>query len=374
MKFSLFKKLKATFDHMTGRYHCFLAEGHDLERCHVLRRRVYEKGNPPDVIEKNFIHDAFDRKSIVVACRDVRGGEISGCLRLTVAREYLHSSDFDFYHLGFFPPELLNRVIVISRIAILNEEHNEPVRMALFQWFYEWSLRENRSSILTMVCDPIISPIYRKMGFHPLHRVFAGKEGGYFVPLFLVCHDYENLRQCDSPLLDIADDLRRPFVIDGLEWMHQLAKKHVYVDTGFHFVSERDHDLRSLLTEGLSELGRREILKNAVRVTCRAKEIIITKGAKSRSVGIVIKGSLEVLDAGKVLAVLGEGDLFGEISFVLGVPRTADVMASTDGTEVILLEFSDIDSLSYEQDQKLIWKNMARLLASRLAKRNEMHT
>jgi CRP-like cAMP-binding protein len=58
-------------------------------------------------------------------------------------------------------------------------------------------------------------------------------------------------------------------------------------------------------------------------------EVIIRKGEMGRALYIISRGEVEVLDdAGEVVATLGEGAYFGEISLLLSEPRTATVRAS----------------------------------------------
>jgi glucose-6-phosphate 1-dehydrogenase len=61
-----------------------------------------------------------------------------------------------------------------------------------------------------------------------------------------------------------------------------------------------------------------------------AGEIIIKKGDPGSEMYLICRGEVEVLDrAGKVLAMLRDGDCFGEIALILPEPRTANVRAKT---------------------------------------------
>jgi predicted MFS family arabinose efflux permease len=81
-----------------------------------------------------------------------------------------------------------------------------------------------------------------------------------------------------------------------------------------------------------------EILARALaEQTVEAGETVITEGEPAEDFYVVRSGSYEVLSAGetgsvpRVINTLGEGDYFGEIGLVEGIPRTATVRAATGG-------------------------------------------
>ena len=59
-------------------------------------------------------------------------------------------------------------------------------------------------------------------------------------------------------------------------------------------------------------------------------EVLITKGEIGREMYIIEQGEVEVLDdAGKVIKVLGDGDVFGEIGVLMSSPRNATGISRT---------------------------------------------
>src|SRR5262249_28922575 len=61
-----------------------------------------------------------------------------------------------------------------------------------------------------------------------------------------------------------------------------------------------------------------------------AGEHIIRKGEMGSEMYFICRGQVEVLDgAGKRVAVLGEGDFFGELALLLSQPRNASIRALT---------------------------------------------
>jgi len=70
-------------------------------------------------------------------------------------------------------------------------------------------------------------------------------------------------------------------------------------------------------------------------------EMIMKKGEIGRTLFIISRGDVEVLDdAGEVVATLGDGNFFGEISLLMSAPRTATVRANSY-CDLYMLDKSD---------------------------------
>ena len=80
-----------------------------------------------------------------------------------------------------------------------------------------------------------------------------------------------------------------------------------------------------------AELRRFHLATEAVDVDAGA--VVLHRAAASRSLLIIEDGEVEVVDetlgAPRVLAIMGPGDVAGELGFVDGWPRTQDVRART---------------------------------------------
>ncbi len=76
-----------------------------------------------------------------------------------------------------------------------------------------------------------------------------------------------------------------------------------------------------------------------------AGDQLITKGEIGRELYLIEQGEVEVLDdAGKVLKVLTDGDVFGEVGVLLSTPRNATVRARIP-TDLYILEKSDFSRI-----------------------------
>ena len=70
----------------------------------------------------------------------------------------------------------------------------------------------------------------------------------------------------------------------------------------------------------------------------KAGQIIIAKGDHTYEAYIIEKGSVEVRIFDKLLAILKENEIFGEIGWLGHIPRTATVTALEDVTLMVLKE------------------------------------
>jgi len=83
---------------------------------------------------------------------------------------------------------------------------------------------------------------------------------------------------------------------------------------------------------------------------------------------ILLSGILEILRDGQLQAVIYPGDVIGEISFFLHVPRTADIIAATDNVKLLSLDEASLSRL-LKYDHTLankILMNICRNLCTRV--------
>lgn len=369
---TILNKLHVTYDFLRKRFSGFVAESADeIAECIALREAVFgeELGRKEsrDGITVGS-SDRFDEGSVILGLRDKDSSKVIGTMRLTAAAEFRGVPEYwDEYQLGLIPEALLHRCVVISRFAILKEFRQNFAGLVLVLKCYEVAL-ERSFAISCIVCEPGLYPMYRRLGFKPLARVHTSPFGGFRLPLYAVGHDYEYMKSIDSPLLKIAKRQKFPKSDDGILWERYFLREHGTIDPGFAIGDYSNDGIYLSLIDGLSENGKEMLLHHSVQIKCNAGDRVIAKGGGERSMGFIAKGALEVWRDEKVVAVLGEGDVFGELAFILDIPRTADLIAVTEDTEVTLLSLKAIMRLKDPEDRAIFWRNMSKILAKRIMK------
>ena len=61
-----------------------------------------------------------------------------------------------------------------------------------------------------------------------------------------------------------------------------------------------------------------------------AGQVVFYKGDPGDKMYVVVEGEVDIVSDDKVIATLGEGEVFGEMALIDGKPRSASVVARTD--------------------------------------------
>ena len=109
----------------------------------------------------------------------------------------------------------------------------------------------------------------------------------------------------------------------------------------------------------------------------KKEDYIVRTGEEGDSIFIVKKGAVRVVaaDSGgteEMLALLGEGDHFGEIALIDKQPRSADVIANEDA-EMLEMKKDDLENLLCHDNVMAvkIYRAFAVALCTRLREANE---
>ena len=120
----------------------------------------------------------------------------------------------------------------------------------------------------------------------------------------------------------------------------------------------------------------RLLLASCSRIPVSEGQKVIARGEDGNDMYIVEEGSFKVVDESSgedfVLTVLEPWDLFGEMSFIDGMPRSATVVAMEDATLLRLgpTEFSSLQRSDQSAATALMF-SLARLVVRRLRKTDE---
>ena len=99
---------------------------------------------------------------------------------------------------------------------------------------------------------------------------------------------------------------------------------------------------------------------------------MLKEGGSSHNLFLVLDGRLEGRHKGRLMNVLEPGDVFGEMAFLLELPRQSDVFAAAPGARILSLSDGTLHKLMAEEPAlaaKLLL-NISRMLCGRLIKAN----
>lgn len=368
------RAVMAQLDLKLQRFHAFLATSDEelagcIEVLEAVRRQELNRVAGDSVVTSHAF-GGQDVEQRLYGCREGQGGQVVACMVVTPAAVLADiEKSREEYRLDTFPPDLLNDLVVMTRLAVLPPYRGTVASLALFSWAFSALIQEGHRAAL-LACEPGLIALYTRLGARPIGPVRPSPSGGFRLPMVCI-PDPAHLAAVRSPL-------RKPLERAGAaglhepvtQWYEGLVAREGAIRTGitpYRWEGEDGADEHESLTSGMSPAGVRGLLKSAQVVVCQPGDVILAADDGGRFLGIVRAGAVEVRRDGVTVAVLGEGEVFGELATILGARRTADVLAVGDDTEVVLLTRSALDHVTDPSDRAALWQNLARILAVRLA-------
>ncbi|MEM9190280.1 MAG: cyclic nucleotide-binding domain-containing protein [Myxococcota bacterium] len=137
---------------------------------------------------------------------------------------------------------------------------------------------------------------------------------------------------------------------------------------------------RIRLFSGIAPSGLQLLASIAREESYRGGNVIFKEGSTGGELYLILEGkvriSREVSGMGEeALAVLGEGDAFGEMSLIDDFPRSADARVH-ERCRLLVLEKDALEDLLFLQKDlayEILW-NFVRILSSRLRETNDKMT
>ena len=370
---TLLQNLTAQWDLWTGRYQAFYATSEeDIQGCvdvlEAVRRQELNRVAGESTLDSHaFSGEKLDYR--LVACRDTKTGQIIGCMRLTNALQTKAiPSSREEYQLDLFDEDMLEKLSIFTRLVVLKPYRRSPAAVVIVGYSFA-SILEAGGLGMLMSCEPNLFSLYQRLGCRPIGPLHNSPSGGYRVPMIGIA-DRDLFIECGSPAMPLFKNVDWDRFAFMRQWYKDLVDEKGGIDVGVAFYnaskaadSDAEH---AVLTEGLSDRGREAFLKNAMSIQCRQGDVIAAEHDGGKAFGIVRKGMIKAIKAGKTVAVLGEGDVFGEIASILNINRSANLIAETSDTEVILFSVSAIKRLKDANDKAVIWHNLTQILAQKL--------
>jgi hypothetical protein len=375
MSKSLINTLSLQWDLWIGQYRAFFPTNEeDLDACACVMKEMEGvksvKGKEVTAVSSDESNKREKVSMQLAACQDTYSGEIIACLQLVDA---FPAKDLEQqYHLDFFGGERLSHLAIISQLKIQPAYQKTAAAPVLMSHCFVEILKAGGQALL-MSCAPENFSQYKRLGMRPIGPLRKTAQGGFQLPMVLL-PDRDYLSVIHSPVLPLIRGIDFSRYQPLCQWYYELVRENSELQIGSALYSTDDNDFEGHLTitEGLSEKGREAFLKNALVKKCKEGEVLMTEDEGGETFGFVYKGMLKVMIGDKTVVLLGEGDIFGEIAYILHTTRSAKVVAASPETEVVLFSETAVNRLKNESDRTIIWRNLARVLAQKVMMTNKL--
>jgi GNAT superfamily N-acetyltransferase len=337
-----------------------VAEGVRREACYRLGYEVFCE-------EMGTLHDVADHDTRMLRDEVIQGaevlyaevdGEVVGSLGVLCGADSFPAefeSGFDIARYASVVPR--DRMAVNIRFLVKESHRSSMVPFALI---LEASRLQHERGVMLSFCDcqAHLLNLYQAIGFRPCAAPFDQAGFGMMVPLVMITGDLDHLRSIRTPLLEHFDDVQieSDYVADVLE----LLPTERYV-TALDSLDEVSwSEAYEALSRGGSDAGVfedlsteevQQLLTAGQLIECSRGQLIVGETQGTRTVFVVLDGEVEIRSRGQTVGVLGKGQPFGEIAFLLQSRRTADVVAATDRVRVIALSERVLQGLIRSQSE-----------------------
>lgn len=342
----------------------------------VFVHEMRDDSRPPEGFETDPLHrpttapfTSIDPRSDLFCAID--DGEAIGALVADrLDRVPPGDNDIGAYRLDrFFDRFEPSEVAVIRWLAVDKQHRGGPALMLMFGAALDVALEAGVEFIL-LDCSPYLVRFYERFGARRFAPPMAYPFTGILtVPMLVPLSDIEHHQAMGSALTAMLEGRQshradvHEFLIDAFG---PYGRGPAAPGSDAASASPEATGIFTLLPPDAH--GRITSASSVLRV--RPGDAVIRRGDHGgRRLRVVLDGYLEVL-AGRgderpiAVATIGPGDLIGEISLLLGVPATADVVALTEAAVADL----DLDgSHGIDDGERVaIWRAVATLLAERL--------
>lgn len=235
-----------------------------------------------------------------------------------------------------------------------------------------------------LYCSPALVALYEQLGFRRYTDSFnTTRAGTYLIPMILLMADTDHLARVRSPFYRLSQNFEpSPTGLDLLSRRFPRLISTVVTRT----MSESDlwgliskrilAGSETPLLQGMTDDEVESVVHKWVMLDVNEGDRVVKQGQMATEMFVVLRGLFEVevsdRDAKLSLGLLGPGDIFGEMAYFQRLPRTADVMALTDGS-VLVLNDGFLDHLMRNQPRIClkVLNNLARVICLRLSSANQ---
>jgi len=251
-------------------------------------------------------------------------------------------------------------------------------------------LVKNGYPIAITYCEPPFVFLYEQFGYRHYGSCFYNVDvKNCSVPVLLMLADTKYLNFVSPPYL--SENAALPDVWSAVDKSYcdiiYNVFPHLANSVNKRTMSDKDmaqyvlsllegRKIKSLsIFEGLQEGEISYLMKNSSILKVEEGRRLIPQGQNSKEMYLVLEGLFEALKTNKLhLSFIWPGEIMGEIAFILGRTRTADVFALFD-SKVLAISAATFEALMLDNPtlSLKIMSNLAKVLASRLVTLEERH-
>lgn len=286
------------------------------------------------------------------------GDAIIGAIRTTSGTACTHSAEFlETYELAPFLDVLApEQVAVVTRLMVSSEQRGSLLSLHLVKQTAEYCLEQGVECVF-IDCQPHLVPFYQRYGFRSYRTVFNDPYVGVLVPLVLIISDTDHLAQVRSPFFKIITRQREPnpelaqTLSALIHHAPSIVTEEIHGDDFFqeainhHLENTTDPDEDWGVLEGLSTEDINTLTHGSYLMNCKQGDVIIHTNHATRTMFLVIEGTLECQQEGKTLGFVNKGDVVGEFAYLTNAPRTADVTVVSEVASVLAFEIKHMNRL-----------------------------
>jgi hypothetical protein len=302
------------------------------------------------------VHDEEDDKPYTTLLfTDDGAGQLTGTIRLRSWEPgKVPAKDWDAFSMERFEGLRDMPTAEIGRLMIEPGHRGQMGLVSISCVIYQLCAGELPADATFINCAAGLVRHYRLLGF----RTYAGKlvptPDGIEVPLVLVPSDRTYLEQAGSfvtPFVDLFYGPGQRAPVDVGRWARLLDVGSAPVRFDAAAVWARVSRLRQAeaertsMLEALSEDTVRKLSDKGFVMDIPAGQLLTEKGLTQREIFVILDGAFEVHDGGRRIALLGPGEVIGEVGFFrTSGRRMASVTAASDG-QVLALRRRFVDEL-----------------------------
>ncbi|MCC5816569.1 MAG: GNAT family N-acetyltransferase [Leptospira sp.] len=351
---------------------------------YLLRYDIYinelERNQEHADNKRKIIQEPWDKTAYLLYA--VNADEIIGTVRLNLKKDGPLEYE-ELYDMDKFSPYFPDKISMTTKLLVKEKYRNSIAASSLVMTAYEmyrkWGLVFN-----FIDTRPHLVRLYQQLGFRFYKENINHPEFGNAIPMVLILNDIEYLKQVRSPFQMIAKKYSNTG--DGSLFFKNHFSDYYSVKPLFTMDQETlwenfrtdlhkdPFEVLSFLT-GFKPDQARKLLSQLDLLNYDPGDIVFCQNDESEGMYCILEGQVQVITQqdGKemTLAILNQGEIFGELGFISKIKRTATLKVRTKAKLLILnqKEFFKLESNSPDLALRLL-TNLFSILVSRF---NEKH-